>query len=231
MEEEGGGTEGRKASISEALQDLVARLAVQLQEEANARIDTIRAHSADKEKQHSEALTALQKDLHVLSGQLKQAEAAMHQEATAHSHTRETLQRETISRHTLEQQVTDLKERLAEKRGTPPIARRKKHQHARDALEHYRQSVKEQRDQDQRRHEQQIQQLQAEMRQLQQSLIVKQDDVTRLNQEGARLVADLAHAQSALYDQQTRGRQFEQKLEALQAVEQYGKSRCGAARG
>ncbi|MFC6523094.1 hypothetical protein ACFQAT_28420 [Undibacterium arcticum] len=61
------------------------------------------------------------------------------------------------------------------------------------------------------------------MRQLQQSLIVKQDDVTRLNQEGARLVADLAHAQSALYDQQTRGRQFEQKLEALQAVEQYGK--------
>ncbi|MFC6523093.1 DNA-binding protein [Undibacterium arcticum] len=114
LEEEGGGTEGRKASISEALQDLVARLAVQLQEEANARIDTIRAHSADKEKQHSEALTALQKDLHVLSGQLKQAEAAMHQEATAHSHTRETLQRETISRHTLEQQVTDLKERLAE---------------------------------------------------------------------------------------------------------------------
>ncbi|MDE2310527.1 MAG: integrase, partial [Betaproteobacteria bacterium] len=99
-----------------------------------------------------------------------------------------------------------------------------KHQHARDALEHYRQSVKDQREQDLRRHEQQIQQMQAEMRQLQQSLIVKQDDLTRLNKEGARLVADLLHTQKSLYDQQTYGRQLAQKLEALQAVEQHGKT-------
>jgi len=66
--------------------------------------------------------------------------------------------------------------------------------------------------------------MQAEMRQLQQSLIVKQDDVTRLNQEGARLVSDLSHAQNALYDQQSRNRQLEQKLEALQAIEQHAKA-------
>lgn len=59
------------------------------------------------------------------------------------------------------------------------LAPQEKHQHERDALEHYLASVKEQRDQDQRRHEQQIQQMQAEICQLQQSLIVKQDDVTR----------------------------------------------------
>ncbi|MFD2274467.1 hypothetical protein ACFS07_34625 [Undibacterium arcticum] len=33
------------------------------------------------------------------------------------------------------------------------------------------------------------------MSKLQQSLIVKQDEVTRLNQEGARLVGELSHAQ------------------------------------
>lgn len=32
---------------------------------------------------------------------------------------------------------------------------------------------------------------------LAQSLVVKQDDITRLNLEGARLVADLSHAHAA----------------------------------
>jgi len=146
-----------------------------------------------------------------------------HQEAAVHKETREALQSETISRHTLEQQVSDLKERLVENEAHRQSIE-EKHQHARDALEHYRASVKEQRDQDQRRNEQRVQQLQAEMRQLQQSLIVKQDDITRLNQDGARLVADLSHAQKALYEQQSHGRQLEQKNEALRSTEQYGKT-------
>ncbi|MFC3106701.1 hypothetical protein ACFQAT_27345 [Undibacterium arcticum] len=62
------------------------------------------------------------------------------------------------------------------------------------------------------------------MSKLQQSLIVKQDEVTRLNQEGARLVGELSHAQKALYDQQSHSRHIEQKLEALQAVEQHRKT-------
>jgi chromosome segregation ATPase len=132
---------------------------------------------------------------------------------------RQALHNETVARHTAEQQVTDLKERLTENEAHRQSLE-EKHKHAREALEHYRQSVKGQRDQEQRRHEQQVQQLQAEMRQLQQSLIIKQDEVTRLNQEGARLVADLSHAQKALYDQQNHGRQLEQKLATLQVVEQ-----------
>ncbi len=67
------------------------------------------------------------------------------------------------------------------------------------------------------------------MRQLQQSLIVKQDDITRLNQDGARLVADLSHAHKALYDQQSSHRQLEQKIEALRTVEQHGKTSARAS--
>jgi len=62
-----------------------------------------------------------------------------------------------------------------------------------------------------------------EMRQLQQSMIVKQDEVTRLNQEAARLVGDLSHAQKEVYDQQSSHRQLAQKIESLQAVEQRNK--------
>ncbi|RBA23557.1 DNA-binding protein [Herminiimonas fonticola] len=217
--EEDGGSDGRQASISEALQDLVARLAAQLQDEADARIDALRLEYVEKERLQAEALAGLEKELDIARTQLKRTEGALQEEQAAHGHTREVLQRETVARHTADQQVADFKERLAENEAHRRSLE-EKHQHAREALEHYRQSVKEQRDQDQRRHEQQVQQLQSEMRLLQQTLIVKQEDVTRINQEAARLVADLSHAQKALYDQQSHGRQLEQKLESLQAVEQ-----------
>lgn len=219
LEEEDGSPEGRKISISEALQDLVARLATQLQEEANMRIEEIHASSVEQARQHAEIVAALQKETDAVRQQLQRSELALQAEKTAHMTTQQALQQEMVMRHTLEQQVTDFKERMAENE-THRQSLEEKHQHAREALEHYRQSVKEQRDQDQRRHEQQIQQLQAEMRQLQQSLVVKQNEVTRLNQEGAVLVADLSHAQKALYEQQSHQQQLGQKLEALQTIEQ-----------
>ena len=205
---------GRKASISETLQDLVGRLAAQLQEEGDARIAAVEAQSVKKDRLHAESLAALQKDNDELAGQRDRADAIFKQEQAAHERTRNAMQNEAIGRHTAEQQVADLKERLAENEAHR-LSIEEKHKHAREALEHYRQSVKEQRDQDQRRHEHQVQQLQAEMRQLQQSLAVRQDDITRLNQEGARLVADLSHAQAALYDQQERGRQATQQIASL----------------
>lgn len=70
------------------------------------------------------------------------------------------------------------------------------------------------------RHEQQVQQLQAELRQAQQTIVVKQEDITRLNQEGARLVSDLTHARKDLHKTQESACRITQRLEALQAVEQ-----------
>lgn len=219
LEEEDGGADGRKVSISEALQDLVSRLAAQMHEEADARMEALRSQVMEQEHLQVESIEILQKEISALSIQLQRTETAAHQETKAHTHTRETLQQELIVRHGLEQQVTGLKERLGENE-THRQSLEEKHTHARDALEHYRQSVKEQRDQDQRRHEQQIQQLQAEQRQLQQSLGLKQDEVTRLNQEAARLVGDLSHTKKALYDEQCNSRQFLLKLEALHKIEQ-----------
>ena len=44
-----------------------------------------------------------------------------------------------------------------------------------------------------------------------------------MNQEAARLVGDLSHAQKQVYDQQSSYRQLSQKLESLQTVEQRSK--------
>lgn len=217
-EDEGSGT-GKKASVSEALQDLVERLAAQLNDEANARIDDVQTQAAENERRHIEALAAAQQANDTLAAQLQATERRLQEENDAHAATRERMQRESISRHTAEQQVTDLKERLLENENHRRSLE-DKHQHARQALEHYRESVKEQRDQDQRRHEQQVQQLQAEMRVLQQNLIVRQEEVTRLNQEGARLVGELSHSQRALRDRESQISQMAQKLESLQVLEE-----------
>jgi chromosome segregation ATPase len=214
-EMEGGA--GRKASLSDTLQDLVARLAAQLNDESTARIEAIEASSADAARFHSESLATLRKEIEAVSGERDRQAAAAEREAATHDITRKALQSETIARHTAEVQVTELKARLLENEGHR-VSLEEKHKHAREALEHYRQSVKEQRDQDQRRHEQQIHQLQGEIRQLQQSLVVKQDDVTRLNQEGARLVGDLSHAKQGLYEQQSQGRQLTAQLAASQEL-------------
>ncbi len=218
LEDDDGGAGGKRASISDALQDLVERLAAKLHEEAAEQVGVAQREFAAKTVEHDAALLAAKQENSKMLAHVREVEAALEQQDLALTKVQEELQRQSTARQVAEQQVADLKVRLGENE-THRKSLEEKHQHARDSLEHFRASVKEQREQDQRRHEQQLQQMQAEMRQLRQSLIVKQDDVTRLNQEGVRLVADLSHAQNALYEQQTRGRQLEQKLEALSAAE------------
>ena len=52
-----------------------------------------------------------------------------------------------------------------------------------------------------------------------QTIVVKREDITRLNQECARLVAELTHARHALQDEQKSSRQLGQRIEALQTAE------------
>lgn len=219
LEEEDGGASDMKATISEALQDLVEKLSARLQEEANAQIDTIRAEQQVQARRHSETLAAARQDADQLRRTVQRLEQLLSDEQAAHARTRETLQQETVARHTAEQHAADLKDRLAEN-DAHRRSLEDKHRHARESLEHYRASVKEQREQEQRRHEHQVQQLQAELRLAQQAVVVKQEDLTRLNQEGVRLVSDLSYAQKGLYDAQTQMCQLEQKVESLQGAEQ-----------
>jgi chromosome segregation ATPase len=217
LEMEDGGITDRKTSISEALHDLVARLAVQLEQEANERIYEVQTQNTEKEQQLNASIAALNAANEALSDTLKTVENRTQDEIAAHAKTTELLQRETITRHTLEQQVTDLKDRLLENEAHRQSLETK-HTHAREALEHYRESVKEQRDQDIRRHEHQLQQLQGEIRHLQQSLVLKQSEITGLNQDGARLVAELSQAQKSIYDLQSSERKHISEIESLKAT-------------
>lgn len=217
LEAEEGGRDNRKAPISDALQDIVARLAAQLHDEANERVSVIETAVKEKEREHVVIVAGLRQELVSLEEQLCLAKDHVEEILRAHADTGDRLQQEAISRHTAQQQVIGLQERLAENEAHRQSLE-EKHTHARNSLEHYRQSVKEQRDQDLRRHEQQLQQVQAELRQQQHTLVQKQEEATRLNQEGARLVAALLQAEKSLYDEQAAGRRLTEQLAASQSA-------------
>jgi chromosome segregation ATPase len=100
-----------------------------------------------------------------------------------------SLQAELTRNARLSQNCSDLEIRVQEK-DEQIRSLEEKHLHSREALEHYRNAVKEQRDQEQQRHEGQVQQVQVELRQLQQTLMVKQDELTRLNRGNERLLSE-----------------------------------------
>lgn len=216
LETEDGGVGGKRNSISEALQDLVERLAARLQEEAEERVAAVRVDFDATAAKHLALLKAVQNENSQLRARAQQLETANQEQAAALVAGLADHQRESTMRQVAEQQVADLKQRLAENEAHRESLE-EKHQHARQALEHYRQSVKEQREADIRRHEQQIQQVQAELRQAQQTIAVKQDETTRLNQEGAKLISELSHTKQGLYEQLTQNRKLEQKIDTLQS--------------
>nr|WP_198980559.1 DNA-binding protein [Herbaspirillum sp. ASV7] len=218
LEQEDGGADVSKPSISDALQDLVARLAAGLQQEADARIEAAQArHDSASALQQAEKDT-LEQANQLLASQLQAVRAELLAQTTAHAALSTQLQEQSALRLALETQLASLKERLAEHE-QHRASLEEKHQHAREALQHYREAAKDQRDQDIRRHEQQVQTLQAEIRQLRQDLIIRNEDLTRTNQEAVRMVMELSHAREALADEQARGREREDQLARLRQVE------------
>lgn len=215
LEEEEGTGGSAKIAVSEAIQELVGRLAARLHEEADERIAAMAAESTTQLAQCREQLAQVTMEAQSSLQQLQQVSQTLAAEQQAHAATRQTLQAAQLRDGQQQQQIIGLQERLAENQAHR-ASLEEKHQHAREALEHYRQSVKEQRDQEQRRHEQQVQQLQAELRTLGQTLIVKQDELTRLYQDSARTGAELLAASRALRQQEQKYARQAQGMAGLQ---------------
>lgn len=218
IEEEEGGPAGTKVAVSDAIQDLVGRLASRLHEEADDRIAEAREKHRTELQQQAEALAALRKEADGFRAALERAQLALTDEQSQHEQTSAKLQAETLERAQFAQQVADLQERLAaEERHRQSLE--EKHQHAREALEHFRQSAKEQREQEQRQHEQQVQYLQGELKSLNQALAEKQHESIHLNQENARLTSEVARAEAELHRAQAELRSLKDVRDQLVASE------------
>ncbi|BAO29638.1 DNA-binding protein [Sulfuritalea hydrogenivorans] len=219
IEEEEGGKSGTKVAISEALQDLVARLAERLQIEADARIAEVKAKYVAELTEQRQMQEAVEAEAAGLRKALEKVQADLTEEQTRHQRTAERLQHEITAHAIATQQVTDFEDRLrTEERHRRSLE--EKHTHAREALEHFRTATKEQREQDQRQHEQQVQYLQSEVKTIGNSLIQAQQVAATSNQENARLTSELSQSGRSLHDARAEVRALKDVKAELVAAQQ-----------
>jgi len=216
LEEEDG--EAEPLNISDALQSFVGQLAEQLQREAYDSLEPERARMADTAAQHAKEMQAAEARALAAAIQIKQLQTELAQEVSWHRAAAQALQEERIARHTAEQKAEDLRVRLDENEAHR-LSLEEKHRHARETLEHFRRAAHDQHEREARSHDAQVQQLRAELRGAQLEAAGKQEEVSRLNLEAARLVGELASAQRALYAEQQTGRSLEIKLDQMRAFE------------
>lgn len=217
IEEEEGGKAGTQVAISEALHDLVARLAERLHDEAESRITDLTQRHAAALQQAQDELAVAQQEAAELRQALENAGEQLADEQARQRKTAERLQEEGLAHALASQQVTDLKDRLL---GEEEHRRslEEKHTQARQALEHFRAAAKEQREQEQRQHEQQVQYLQGEIKTLGQTLGQKQHELAQYSQDNARLVNELSRAEKSLHDAKTELRTLKGANEELASM-------------
>lgn len=177
---------GGKFPISDALADLVSRLAGQLSAEADSRIAEAKAGFETQLRERAEQVDRHKKEAADLSSELQRTQTQLHEETSARTAVRGELTAANTTIRQLEERIAGLNTRLSEHEKHAESLE-EKHRHAREALEHFRTTAKEQREQEQRRHEHQVQGLQVELRQANEALSAKNHELLQLNRENVRL--------------------------------------------
>ena len=208
LEEEEGQGPGAKIAISDALQDLVGRLAERLHVEAETMVAQAKERFQAELHERTQALEQARQEAGNLSVQLQRTETALQTEREASEAARGEVASRTTELAQLQERIAGLTARLAEHE-SHARSLEQKHEHAREALEHYRTSVKDQRDQEQRRHEHQVQELQVALRQANEALTAKNHDLVQLNRENGqwlerhtRLEKEVAQLRQTMQTQQ-----------------------------
>lgn len=200
-EEENGGSDGKdkKVAASEAILELSSRLAERLHQEADERISALTDKHKAEITELSSTIEALKNQVETLQGQCEQLETELAAEKSAHADTQSERQEIKLANAKLTQQIQGL-EAQQSKAEEHRLSLEEKHQHARNALDHFRAAAKEQRERDARQFEQQLQFLQSELRAIKESLNIKQQELITSNENNARLSTELKHVRSASYD-------------------------------
>lgn len=217
LEEEDGQGAPRTVAVSDALQELISRLAERLHAEADARVIDAQTQF-DAQLADKDALLAqrTQEAAH-LSAQLQRTEVALADERTALAEASATIQALRVGESQLNERVAGLTTRLAEQEAHV-ASLEQKHVQAREALEHFRAATKEQRDQELRRHEHQVQGLQVELRQAHEALTGKNQELLQVNRDAARLTEQATQLRKELQQALDTARTRQEAIDQLAPI-------------
>lgn len=219
IEEEEGGRSKGTAAVSESILELASRLAERLHEEADARLhEQATRHDATLQALRND-LAAAQSESAAFRDQLERAQLTLDETGEELEASRASGQEQATRCAQLEQQVTDLLERVAEA-GAYAQSLESLHQNARDALEHFRQAAKEQREQIQRQHDQQVAFFQSELRSQQEASSRLQQKQLEAQRETSELGNQLKATKAKLIEAETSARSLAVQVQRLDEAEQ-----------
>ncbi|TDR38380.1 plasmid replication DNA-binding protein KfrA [Tahibacter aquaticus] len=208
---------GGKFPLSDALADLVSRLAGQLNAEADERIADAQARCDAQLRDCTAAVEQARQESATLTAQLRRTEDMLQAEQAEHKAAQASLAAATNTIGQLEERIAGLSARLSEHEAHAQSLEQK-HTHAREALEHYRASVREQRDQDQRRHEHQVQQLQIDLREARDSVTSKNQELLQLNRDNVRLTEQAGQQDRDVRELRAQVRRLDEEVQALRPL-------------
>lgn len=211
------GQVGDKVAVSDALQDLVGRLAQQLHAEAEVIVADGKAKADALVRDRDEALAQRSRDLETVRAQLQGTEQALAAEQATRTASEQALHAAQVALSQLEERIAGLNARVAAQ-DAHAASLEQKHAQAREALEHFRTASKEQRDQELRRHEHQVQGLQAELRQAQETIGAKNHELLQVNRDAVRLTEQLGQVRKDLQVAQAAEREQREAVAALSPV-------------
>lgn len=110
IDEEDGDRTGPKVAVSEAIQDLSARLAERLHEEAEQRLATLTEKHNAQLAELNNVIAALRNEVDGFRSQVERLTAEIATERTAHQETQSRLQEEKLTSTRFMQRVQDLEE-------------------------------------------------------------------------------------------------------------------------
>jgi len=204
--------------MGETLNGMVQTLLDQLMEEGQEVISQATAAFEQQRAALETQISELRSELATAQRQLATQQAAIETQNAELATTQSSLQAELTRNARISQRCTDLESLVAEK-DQHLQSLEEKHVQARGALEHYREAAKEQRNQDQRRHESQLHEMQVEQRKLRETIALKQDDLTRLNRDNERLLAEARQQTKALHTQEALVQSLNTQIAALRQGE------------
>ena len=213
-------------AISDALQALVAQLAGQLRQEAEATVAAGKART-DAQVEAAEAeVSRMTNQARDTSEQIQRLHTALDGTQQRLATSEEALRDRDRTIVGLHERLAGLERQLAE-REAHLASMDAKHQQARDALDHFRLASKEQRETEARQHEQAVQALQVELRRATESVATKNDELLALNRDNARLteqagqhVKDLREVRRDLQAAQERAAEAEGLRQINQSLEE-----------
>ncbi|HEY4084132.1 MAG TPA: DNA-binding protein [Burkholderiaceae bacterium] len=205
IEADEGGVAPSQASVSEELQAFVTNLASRLEYESQERFEILKAGQVEEVRKLNDALETSRTEARGHRLEAERSQVALTQSNATNQQLNEELERGRIERAQLTTQLGALQDQLKVAQ-EHSASLEQKHEHAREALEHFRAAAKEQRDREGRQHEQQVHFLQKELAQANEALTVKQVEVRTAVQEkvDALTMLSVARAEKRNADEQLR---------------------------